>query len=115
MPSVDGCSRILTREDFEELRQQGIKVDDDNNPALENVLQSEDPPPLVDGTWEKLTHCPHCANNFQDRSTTFTKHRWDEIADYDDIQLFRMCFPEEWLVNVCTPTMNKELSKKTTL
>ena len=26
-----------------------------------------------------------------------------------------MCFPEEWLVNVCIPMTNKELSKKTTL
>ncbi len=111
--SVDVCSRNLTREKIEELRQQGIEVNDDNDPAPENVPQSKDPPPPVNGTWEEPTHCPRRANNIQDRSRTFVNHRWDEIADYNELQFFRMCFPEEWLVNVCIPMTNKELSKKT--
>jgi hypothetical protein len=80
--SVDVCSRNLTREKIE-VRQQGIKVDDDSDPAPENVPRSKDPPPPVNGTWEEPTHCPRRANNIQDRSGTFVNHRWDEIADYN--------------------------------
>jgi hypothetical protein len=113
--NVDGRSRNLTRGEIEELRQQGIEVDDDNKLAPENVPRTKDPPPPIKGVWEKPTHCPRRAINCQDRSGSFTNHRWDEIADYDELQLFRMCFPEKWLVNVCIPMTNKELSKKTTL
>ena len=54
-----GLSRAATREEIEELRRQGITVDDDNEPAPENaqppVPQGPDAPP---GNWEKPTYCP---------------------------------------------------------
>jgi hypothetical protein len=81
VPNVDGRSRNLTREEIEELRQQGIEVDDDNEPAPENVPRTKDPPPPVKGAWEKLTHCPRCVIICQDHSGSFTNHWWDEIAD----------------------------------
>jgi hypothetical protein len=37
------------------------------------------------------------------------------IAKYDKFQLFRMCFPEEWLIDVVIPMTNKELSNKMSL
>ncbi len=84
--------------------------------APENAPQgSDDLPPPVKDTWEKPTHCPRRANDIHDRSRTFVNHRWDKIADYDELQLFRICFPKEWLVDVCIPMTNKDLSKKTTL
>ena len=48
-----GLSRVATREEIKQLRQQGITVDNDNEPAPENVqapVPAEASPP---GTWEK--------------------------------------------------------------
>jgi hypothetical protein len=48
-----GLSRVATREEIEQLCQQGITVDNDNEPAPENVqapVPAEASPP---GTWEK--------------------------------------------------------------
>ncbi len=35
--------------------------------------------------------------------------------DYDDFQVFRMCFLEDWLVDVCILMTNKGLAKKVDL
>mgnify|MGYP007027707777 FL=1 len=108
--------RVETTEDIADLRHQGIEVDDDNEPAPENVpAQSEAAPLPSNGRWEKPTVCSRRANNFQNLAGKFTNHRWDKIADYDELELFRMCFPEEWLVNVCIPMTNKGLAKKVDL
>ncbi len=50
VPNIDGRSRNLTREEIEELRQQGIQVNDDNESAPENVPRTEGPPPPIEGT-----------------------------------------------------------------
>ena len=109
-----GLLHAATREEIEELRRQGITVDDDNEPAPENaqppVPQGPAPPP---GNWEKPTYCPRRSNSdFSDQEGRFINHRWDAIADYDELDLFRMCFPEEWVLNSLIPMTNKELSKK---
>ena len=89
-----GLSRAATREEIEQLRQQGITVDDDNEPAPENAQAPEvgaAPPP---GIWEKPQYCCRRAAQFSDTAGRFVHHRWDEIAEMDELQLFGMCFPE---------------------
>ena len=49
--NVGNLSRGATREEIEELRRNGIEVDDDNEPAPENSTPQEAPP--VAGVWEK--------------------------------------------------------------
>ncbi len=34
------------------------------------------------------------------------KYRWDEIASYNELELFRMAFPEEYVDWVMLPLMN---------
>ena len=100
--------------DIEDLTRQGIEVDDDNQPAPENSAPDAGPPPL--GTWEKPTICPRRANSsFADNSGKWKNHRWDVIADYDELRLFRMCFPEQWIIDVLIPTTNKQLVDKLSL
>jgi hypothetical protein len=91
-------------------------VDDNNELAPENVREPGEAAPLPGfGRWEKPTVCSRRANNFQNLAGSFTNQRWDEIADYDEFQLFRMCFPKEWLVKVCITMTNKGLAKKVSL
>ena len=113
--NIEGRMRVETTEDIADLRHQGIEVDDDNEPAPENVPAQGEAPLPGNGRWEKPTVCSRRANNFQNLAGKFTNHRWDKIADYNELELFRMCFPEEWLVNVCIPMTNKGLAKKVDL
>ncbi len=92
--------------DIEDLQRQEIEVDDDNQPAPENSAPDAAPAPL--GTWEKPTICPRRANSlFADNPGKWKNHWWDVIADYDELHLFRMCFPEQcWIIDVLIPTTN---------
>ena len=49
VPNVGTLSRGATREEIEELRQNGIEVDNDNKPAPENATPQEIPPLLAHG------------------------------------------------------------------
>jgi hypothetical protein len=107
-----GLLHAATREEIKE--RQGIEVDDDNEPAPKSALLSEYRGPVPSpGNWYKAIYCPHRANtDFSDQEGRFINHRWDAIADYNELDLFRMFFLDEWVINVLIPMMNKELSKK---
>ncbi len=106
--NVSNLSRGATREEIEELRRNGIEVDDDNEPAPENATPLEAPP--VAGVWEKLVYCNRRANpDFANVAGQFKNHRWDEIANYNEFDLFRMCFPEDFVRDVVIPATNKNL------
>ena len=97
--------------DIEDLERQGIQVDDDNDPAPENSSNPPNQgaaPPL--GTWEKPT-----ISLFADNPGKWKNHRWDVIAEYDELCLFCLCFLEKWIINVLIPTTNKELVDKLSL
>jgi hypothetical protein len=42
-------------------------------------------------------------------------HRWDHIAEFTELELFRLCFPEEYVERVMLPTTNASLRKPFTL
>jgi hypothetical protein len=107
-----GLSQTTTREVIKQLCQQGITVDDNNKPVPENMQpppQGEVPPP---GTWEKPQNCICHANpKFTDQAGRFANHWWDQIADYNKLQLFCICFSEKWVVELFIPQTNKTLGK----
>jgi hypothetical protein len=112
VPNAGNLSRGGTREEIEELRRNGITVDNDNNPAPKNAVPEVIP---HNGTWEKPTFCIRRANpDFSDTARKFKSYRWDKIADFNEMQLFLMCFPNEFFYNVIIPTTNKTLAKKLT-
>jgi hypothetical protein len=87
VPNVGTLSRGATREEIEELRRNGIEVDNDNEPAPENATPQEDPP--VAGSWEKPTYCNRRANpKFSNLTGQFKNYRWDQIVEFDEFNLF---------------------------
>ena len=115
--NVGNLTRGGTREEIEELHRNGITVDDDNEPAPENTAPdfAEEAVP-TGGTWEKPTYCIRRANSdFSDSAGKFKSHRWDEIVEYDELELFRMCFPEGYVRDVVIPMTNKTLTTNMTL
>ena len=111
--NIEGSLRAETREEINELRQQGIVVDDDNEPAPENARpQTVAEQIYAAGHWEKPTVCPRRASGVADVEGKFKNTRWDEIADLDELALFRVCFPEKWIVGVVIPKTNEALKEK---
>jgi hypothetical protein len=92
--------------DVDDLRHQGIEVDDDNKPAPENL----DNTAMNPGRWfEKPTICPRRMTNVSNTKGKFTSHRWENIAEMNELDLFRMCFPEQFLLAVIIPQTNGHL------
>ena len=95
-------------DDIDELRAQGIAVDDDNEPAPENT----GPPPAdaLPGTWCTPTICARRANpNITDSIGTFKEKSWNTIAEMDEFGLFRLTYPEKYLIDTVIPATNQHI------
>ena len=101
-------------ETIAELWAEGVEADDDNEP-LEEGAADPPAPPDVQHTFSVPTHCPRRTLNLTDDRGKWAHHRWDEIAEYTEMKLFRMAFPEEWIETVLIPTTNGHLTNRMTL
>ena len=107
-----GLLRVVTREEINQLQQQGIIVANDNEPAPENLQAPVQGAALPPGTWETPQYCCRRENaNFSNQADKFVHHRWDKIADMDKLQLFCVCFSEKWIVDLVISQTNKALGK----
>ncbi len=96
------------QQEIAELRQQGIEVDDDNEPAPENANPTV--AEFTVGEWITPTICPRRADpNCTNSKGSWKHHAWNKIKEMDELALFRMCFPEEWVKNTLLPATNKEI------
>ena len=100
-------------DDLEDLRRQGIEVDDDNEPAPENAEPAVERP--NNGRFEKPMMCPRRMANVNNAKGKFNSHRWDDIAEMNELDLFRMCFFEKFVIDVIIPETNKFLGTPMTL
>ncbi len=96
-----------------ELRRQRIDLDDDNEPAPENAEATAMNP--GNGRFEKPTKCPRRMANINNAKGKFNSHHWEVIAKMNKIDQFRMCFPEQFVINVIIPKTNKHLGTAMTL
>ena len=95
--------------EIDDLRQQGIEVDDDNEPAPENA----EPPPQATnqvGEWITLTICPRREANCSNRKGSWKRFAWTVIQEMKELAQFRMCFPEQWVKEVVIPATNNEIN-----
>ena len=104
-----GLMCTATREEIQELRRQGIEVGSINEPAPKNnqlQVEVEAPP---HGTWEKLSYCCHQANaDFTNQLGQFIHCQWDVIVEDNELKLFCMCFPKQWLLDVLIPIRDEQ-------
>ena len=81
-------------QEIAELRQQGIKVDDENDLAPENA-QPSGPATQTIGQWVTPTIFPR------------RLYSWPEISDMTELSLFSMAFPEKWARDVLIPATKR--------
>ncbi len=91
-------------EEINQLRVEGIEVDDDNEPLPEDA---EPAPPDSEGMRYEYTiptFCPRRANNdIIDSPGRWTTYYWDKIAEKSELNLFCMCFPDDFVAEVILP------------
>ena len=100
-------------EEIAELRAEGIEVDDNNEPLDEGVAPPADE--MNRHHFTVPTHCPRRERNVSDARGSWEGHRWDQISEFSELELFRLCFPEEYVERVMLPTTNASLRKPFTL
>jgi hypothetical protein len=91
VPTVHAGGNVA--EQIAELRAEGIEVDDDNEPLDKGAAPEREfnnPHNFV-----TPTHCPRRERNAADVRGSWEEHGWDRIAEYTELELFRLCFPEE--------------------
>ena len=93
-----------------ELRRQGISIDDDNDPAPENVPQKGENTTRT-GNWTREgIICPRKAGNLQNYFASIRNYSHDAILRISLLHLFLVMFPEEYLEEVLIPETNKGMS-----
>ena len=88
---------------------QGIAIDDDNDPAPENVARQGETNTGT-GNWKREGIIfPRKAGNLRN-SFSSVRHSHDAILRMSLLQLFLVMFPEDYLEEVLIPDTNKGLS-----
>ena len=64
---------------------------------------------LGNGRFEKPTMCPRRMANINNSKGKFNSHRWEVIAEMNEFDQFRMCFPEKIAIDVIIPQTNQNL------
>lgn len=108
VPNIFGGAGL--REEINQLRAEGIEVDDDNEPLPEDAVPAPPDPEGMRYEYTIPTFCPRRANNdILDSPGRWTTYRWDEIAEKSEFDLFRMCFPDDFVAKVILPATNVHL------
>ena len=91
LPCLDsGRNSNFTSDDMADVRHQGVAVDDDNNPAPQNIPL----PQLEDGySWrsEEII-CPRRSNNLPNTYAAFKNYSHEEVMKMTKLELFLILF-----------------------
>ncbi len=109
VPNVFG-----SEDKIEQLRAEGIEVDDDNEPLPDEADAAPEPTAAM-YSYNKPTFCPQWVDNLPNRKGSWVHHRWDEIAVKTEFELFRMTMLEQFIRDVVLPTTNVFLTKELTI
>ena len=93
-----------------EFCRQGIAIDNDNDPAPENVPRQGETNTGIGNCRREVIICPRKAGNLQNYFASFRHYSHDAILRMSLLQLFLVMFPEEYLEEVLIPDTNKGLS-----
>ena len=104
---LSGRTSNLRSEDMVELRRQGISIDDDNDPAPENVPRQGENTTRT-GNWRREgIICSRKDGNLQNSFVSFRHYAHDAILRMSLLQLFLVMFPEDYLEEFLIPKTNK--------
>ena len=98
---ASGNNLNLTSDDMDDLRRQGIDVDDYNYPAPENIpVPKINPLPQLeeDKNWSSEgIICPRKSNNLHNTYADFNNYSCEEVMKMNKYELFLILFPFDYL------------------
>ena len=107
---LSGRTSNLRLEDMAELFRQGIAIDDDRNPAPDNIPRQGETTAGT-GNWRREgIICPRKSGNLQNYFASFRNYSHDAVLRMSLLQLFLIIFPEDYLEKVFIPETNKGMS-----
>ena len=97
-------------QEIEELCQQGIEVDENNDPSPKNAKTSA-PATQTIGQWATPIIC-HRREDVNCRNTKglWRLQSWPKHSEMTELSLYRMAYPEQWMWCVFVPATNTEIS-----
>ena len=118
--STDGAStlpippvgRRLSSSEIAELRARGLTVDDDDEP---DELNAAEPPPPPVGNWITPTFCRRASQGHVKVRGKWVNATWDSVKEMDELELFLLCFPINYIKDVVLPETNKHMMKEVTM
>ena len=102
----------LSRDEIDELRAAGHTVDDDNEPDEEN---RNEPPPPSTGEWITPSFCRRTSQGHVKVKGRWAHTPWPIVKDMDELQLFLLCLPVDYIKTVILPSTNVHLDKELTM
>ncbi|KAL7524687.1 hypothetical protein ACHAXR_004709, partial [Thalassiosira sp. AJA248-18] len=107
----NNIGRGATAEDIQALRDQGITVDNEDAAPENTVAPTAAETAAQVGEWFTPNTCPRKADgNIRDMEGGWNNFRWSQIAGMSELDLFRMCFPEEYIRDTIIPETNKNIN-----
>ena len=97
------------QEDIAEIRRQGVEVENEdclteNLPSVKNENQI----PGVHGEWVTPSTCPRRGIRTSAMKRGDGKnHSWSSIAEMSEFNMFRMCFPDNYIWEIVVPMTNR--------
>ena len=101
-------------DNIEQLRAEGIEVDDDTEPLPDEATALPEPEAAA-YSYDKPTFCPRRVDHMPNNEGSWVNHRWDEIAAKSEFELFRMTMPEQFIQDVVLPATNVFLTDEMTM
>lgn len=99
-----------TREDIQLMRGMGFDVDDDNEPAIENILTTEQEEVQEEkAKWEWDGLCMRKSKNFHNSNPSLNGVNEFSISSMTYSSMFLLLFPMAFVQNVMLPKMNEAL------
>ena len=65
---------------------------------------------LATGTWITPSTCPRRLSGATNREGRWIRHSWEDIINYDELDVWLLAFPVQYLIDVVIPTTNPHLS-----
>ena len=100
-----------TREDVELLRREGFNIDDDNDPAPENIPANnrESSAPVEETMWGWKGFCHRKSSGFGNRAPRINTLPHDVLGNVSFLAMFLLLLPSTFLQNVVLTSTNERL------
>ena len=68
----------------------------------------------MQNNWEPPTICPRISSGLRNTKGRWVNHEWADVKNYSELDLWRMCFPTDFLRDIVIPKINSNIRQSKT-